>query len=537
MPDIVVKETSPGIWSAWDPQQPWVTAHSTGELTQDEARQALAMKAKAIGVPPRSSATIGPATGKETPLPEPTPTVSQPDLISQALTKWGDLGPRAILDAVEQAKQGNYAKAAHGAMTGAGVTIGLPLLAGAAGAAAVEGGPALAALGTTMVVGAAATKAVEKGAKMMGLTPDQAAVAGDLAGLGAGTYDTFRTDTGLGAGPGKLSSKTLGHVLDVMRMDPDHLDVFQQVISHFSPESAIGIGMLRRLGSRLGLGAPAEAAAAEAPGTMPAGASTTTGTPGGIVAGPQTPVTATTSFPSGQGAPTAPPATGTGTPGGPMMPADYPGANIRVAWPSGTAPAPAAATARTPAATGTSTPGSLSYPQLGPKISVAYPSGMEPAPPAPPAATTRPTTTGTGSPRTLIPVEYPGQTMQVAAPPSTRQTPASTPAAGAAAAQASPTTAQGGAAESASSPSTQAPAASKTRPTSRAAKASKAYPSSEAEFQKWVNTLTKDQRDLGDQWAKEGVDGRTIYDRIEQMRENLQGPVNQLLDLLKASKK
>jgi hypothetical protein len=95
---------------------------------------------------------------------------------------WVDAGPHAVVEGLRDIWHGNYAKGAHGVITGAATTAApmvapevLPAIAAAPGAAAADGG-----------AGYAGSAGASRLASAVGATPDQAALAGDVAGLGAG---------------------------------------------------------------------------------------------------------------------------------------------------------------------------------------------------------------------------------------------------------------------------------------------------------------------------------------------------------------
>jgi hypothetical protein len=95
---------------------------------------------------------------------------------------WVDAGPHAVVEGLRDIWHGNYAKGAHGVITGAATTAApmvapelLPAIAAAPGAAAL-----------TAVAGYAGSAGASRLASAVGATPDQAALAGDVAGLGAG---------------------------------------------------------------------------------------------------------------------------------------------------------------------------------------------------------------------------------------------------------------------------------------------------------------------------------------------------------------
>ncbi len=98
---------------------------------------------------------------------------------------WATNGPHAVVQGIKDFMGGDYAKGAHEAISGAGITA-LPMVAGPAVMAAA-GAPVTAA--ATLAGGYAGGKLAPMAAEALGATPDQAALAGDVgmvAGAGAG---------------------------------------------------------------------------------------------------------------------------------------------------------------------------------------------------------------------------------------------------------------------------------------------------------------------------------------------------------------
>jgi GNAT superfamily N-acetyltransferase len=95
---------------------------------------------------------------------------------------WATNGPHAVVQGIKDFMGGDYAKGAHEALSGAGITA-LPMVAGPAVMAAA-GAPVTAA--ATLAGGYAGGKLAPMAAEELGATPDQAALAGDVGMVAGG---------------------------------------------------------------------------------------------------------------------------------------------------------------------------------------------------------------------------------------------------------------------------------------------------------------------------------------------------------------
>jgi hypothetical protein len=95
---------------------------------------------------------------------------------------WATNGPHAVVQGIKDFMGGDYAKGAHEAISGAGITA-LPMVAGPAVMAAA-GAPVTAA--ATLAGGYAGGKLAPMAAEALGATPDQAALAGDVGMVAGG---------------------------------------------------------------------------------------------------------------------------------------------------------------------------------------------------------------------------------------------------------------------------------------------------------------------------------------------------------------
>lgn len=103
--------------------------------------------------------------------------------IKGLISKWGEAGPHRVVEGLRDLWRGNYAKGTNDVLNGAAITAA-PMLAPVA-IPAMMAAPGATAL--TLGAAAAAQAATPPVARALGATPDQADLAGTVAGIGTGT--------------------------------------------------------------------------------------------------------------------------------------------------------------------------------------------------------------------------------------------------------------------------------------------------------------------------------------------------------------
>lgn len=116
-----------------------------------------------------------------------TPIGQDVQIVKDLFHKWVAYGPHAVVQGIKDAMSGEISKGAHQIITGAAVTaapmVAPGLLAAARAAPLASGIAAAEAIGG----GVAGQQLGEWGATKLGATPDQAALAGDVGGIGGGS--------------------------------------------------------------------------------------------------------------------------------------------------------------------------------------------------------------------------------------------------------------------------------------------------------------------------------------------------------------
>lgn len=109
-----------------------------------------------------------------------------PDVVRDAVVSWGKAGPRRVKEGFGEMASGEFSRGAHDLLTGTAVTAAPMLVKSAVRAIAAAPVATLVKAGAGVAAGGAASAGGQYLAEQAGATPDQAQLAGDVAGIAAG---------------------------------------------------------------------------------------------------------------------------------------------------------------------------------------------------------------------------------------------------------------------------------------------------------------------------------------------------------------